>query len=171
MPSWTNYSRYFRTGEAYQKQEQSLVNFLKTLQFDSVLEIGASFGRITKLIQENFHPKRFLAIDPAPDVQRYDEVEFWQVPIEGLNTTERFDLVIAVETLMHIKHYQHVLDMMKKFSKKYVIHLDYHEKIPAWPLGEGNYLHEFEGIKLPISTNQAIFYYEMQKARMVLNDL
>lgn len=164
MPNWNNYSRYARREAAYDNQERKLINFLSKLQFESILEVGCSFGRITKLLNETFEPKRFLTVDPASDIKRYHEVEFIQTDVMMLPETEKFDLVIAVEVLMHVKNFKPILEKMKRLSNKHVIHLDYWEEKPTWYLDPDlNWKHDYPGEKYPVSNNQAIFYYDVTK--------
>jgi SAM-dependent methyltransferase len=51
----------------YQMQEAMLIDYLKTIDFHSVLEVGCGFGRITKLLLENFDILDYVAVDMSPD--------------------------------------------------------------------------------------------------------
>jgi len=48
-------------------QENALLDYLKTIQFESVLEYGFGFGRITKLLLENFEIKQYKVFDLSQD--------------------------------------------------------------------------------------------------------
>ena len=53
--------------EFFIKQEKSLLSYLKTLSFDTILEFGCDFGRITKLILDNFNVNNYTAFDLSSD--------------------------------------------------------------------------------------------------------
>ncbi len=166
-----NYSGGFQTNHIYKYQENVLITLLDSLKFDSILEIGCSFGRITEILDKRYKPKRFLTIDLADEVKRYQGVDFIQTDIMSLPETEKFDLVIAVEVLMHNRKVQEIIDKMQRMSNKHVVHLDYWSEsvreelrlkdndVTTWNLGNGNFLHDYYGKKLKLSNNQAIFYY------------
>ena len=166
--SFENYSQRFKTNAKYLNQEKKLLELLDTLKFSSVLEIGCSFGRITALIHKHYFPTRFLTIDEADD-KRYTggNVEFIKTDIMSLPEEEKFDLVIAIEVLMHNENFQAIINKMKSLSSRYIVHVDYwDDKIwdelgrnTTWYLGNGNYLHDYTGIRTQISQDQAMFYY------------
>jgi len=51
---WTqrgkDYKKNFKYDDKFELQEQILIEYLKKYSFDSVLEVGCGFGRITKLL-------------------------------------------------------------------------------------------------------------------------
>ena len=56
---------------------------------------------------------------------------------------------------------------MKNLSNRHIIHVDYCDnetwdelgKRTTWYLDNGNYLHDYTGIRTQISQDQAMFYY------------
>jgi len=106
----------------------AILEALCSLKFDSVLEIGAGDGELTKIITEYFKPRRYLAIDLSDDrLSRIDlPIEKRQADILSFETDEKFDLVISAHTLLHIEpeNIRKVMQKMYHFSKKYVVNID-----------------------------------------------
>ena len=61
------YQDEFVYNEFFKIQENTLIDYLKAIQFKSVLEYGCRFGRITKLLLENFNIKQYKAFDLSQD--------------------------------------------------------------------------------------------------------
>ena len=125
------YYQDFKYNDDYKKQEDALIAYLCNIEFDSVLELGCGFGRITKLIYKTFRPSRYVAVDVSRDQLNYitiPEIETIESDILPLQLDRKFDLVIAVEVLMHQPpdKIQSIIDKMKSLSKKHVINVDYY---------------------------------------------
>lgn len=128
--------RSFSEKQYVQKQEQILIKFLKTLNFESVLDVGCGFGRITKLILEHFHGAKIQAIDLSPDQIKHahkyvndPRASFFIGRIQDVAVPEgKYDLVVAVAVLMHIPFEEVgiVLKKMVKASRKHVINVDWY---------------------------------------------
>ena len=90
------------------------VKILETLgiskKIGDVAEFGCGFGRITKLVLENFPIKRYVAFDLSPDqipnakknCNSFD-VDFHVSTIQDFEYKEKFDLVFGSEVLLHVK--------------------------------------------------------------------
>jgi len=61
------YQKEFVSSKGLELQEKILVDYLKGIHFESVLEIGCGFGRITNKILSNFPEKKYVAIDLSED--------------------------------------------------------------------------------------------------------
>src|SRR5215210_5991184 len=62
------YMSNFRYNKRFQLQERMLIEYLRTIDFESVLEVGCGFGRITSKVIRNFPRIRdYLAVDLSPD--------------------------------------------------------------------------------------------------------
>lgn len=120
------------TERAFRYQEQRLVQELDNLKFDSVLEVGCGFGRITKLISERYQPKVYDAFDISPDqidnAKRLNlNVNYSVSTIKNFEIKRTYDLVIASEVLMHIP-FTDIFQVMQKLSKashKYIVNIDW----------------------------------------------
>ncbi|MCI4433336.1 MAG: class I SAM-dependent methyltransferase, partial [Nitrosopumilus sp.] len=69
------YFTNFKYNEDFKKQETKLLDELNKIKFQTVLEYGCGFGRITKLINENFKPINYTAFD---------------ISVEQLNNAQKF---------------------------------------------------------------------------------
>lgn len=124
------YYQDFKYNDDYNMQEYQLIEYLKSIEFKSVLEFGCGFGRITNLIQNILKPAFYSAVDVSSeqlDHIRYVD-ETIQADIEHFNLDRKYDLVIAVEVLMHQlpSKIQIIIDKMISLSKKHVINVDYY---------------------------------------------
>lgn len=142
----------------FEMQEKILIKFLKKeIDFSSVLEVGCGFGRITKLIIEDFPTvERMSAIDISPaqieNAKRYvdsDKVKFLCGKIQDLNIhSENYDLILASEVLMHI-HFTEIDTVIKqlvRISKKHIINLDWYRQTSGVELGGYCFAHDYEGL-------------------------
>ena len=124
------YDNYKNKKEWVKKQEILLIEHLKTLEFDSVLEFGCGFGRTAKILSENFSIQKFNAFDLSShqieNAKKYCEglnIKFMTSSLKDFNTNEKFDLVFGPEILMHIepKDIEFVIKKMMGFANKYFI--------------------------------------------------
>jgi len=142
-------------------QEESLIKFLNTIQFKSVLDVGASTGRIAQLIFNNFDVETYHGVDLS--IQRLQcaksvtekykgvgvgpDIEFYGCSYYDFRPEQKYDLVIATEVLMHIPppKLETFFGKMVKESKNHVISLDYYpipfKAIPN--LADHNFLHRY----------------------------
>ena len=119
-----------------------LLRSLETLDFESVLEVGCGFGRIMKLVLDKFpNMRRIKGIDLSPqqieNCQRYipnlEKVELSTGTIQDLPEADNsYDLVIAIEVLMHIPfgEVELALSQMIRVARKYIVNLDWYRPIP-----------------------------------------
>jgi trans-aconitate methyltransferase len=135
MDYWQEAGKDYLTNfqpERYGAQEEALMRMLGRLRFDSVLEIGCGFGRITKLLNG-----RITGIDPSLDQLlaaarlTHPGPEFVQSTIQDFRADQRWDLVLAVEVLMHIPpdDMQDVANKMRSLSRAHIVTLDWTEPV------------------------------------------
>ena len=92
---------------SYNYKETKLLDTLKNISFDSVLEFGCGYGRITKLILDNFKVDNYVAFDLSPHQLHFAKmtcknVDFRISTIQQFSADQKFDLVIGFGVLMHI---------------------------------------------------------------------
>lgn len=124
--------RYFR------RQERVLLQVLRGLDFETVLEVGCGFGRMTKLVLDEFpNVKKIKGIDLSPQqieicksyISNLEKVELSVGTVQDLEEPNNsYDLVMAVELLMHIPfgEIEGVLGQMVRVARKYIVNLDWH---------------------------------------------
>lgn len=119
--------------EAYRAQELALVKILDKLDYDSVLEIGAGFGRLTAHLAGT--ALEYRATDVSEDVLESLKEKKLPVTTSILDldtyrpTTPEFDLILCAEVLMHRTNQQAIKDVnnMLLNAKKYVVLVDWYE--------------------------------------------
>lgn len=161
------YREQFRHDSAKQLQEAMLLDYLKGItSFETVLEVGCGFGRISGLILSNFPGVRdYLAIDLSPDqlesARHYagsDRILFVESDLQSLHVRGTYDLVLAVEVLMHIvpQEIEHVLARLVDCSKLHVVNVDYFEQPQPERLASHNFIHQYEAAYRKLSSVKSV---------------
>jgi trans-aconitate methyltransferase len=153
-PHHREHESRFQHTLAYAVQEERLLAYLATLTFASVLEAGAGWGRITRLVRERWPNGPYLAFDPSPEriasLRRHvPNVEALVASIGTPAVSERYDLVLCVETLMHIPPDQIVaaIAWLRERARGALVTLDWSEPIKA-ETREWNWRHDYEALGL-----------------------
>jgi len=154
----------------YKTQESQLLDILKKLDFDSVFEIGCGWGRITKLIQDNFDIKTHHACDVSLERTKLVNLEgVITKPFQSIKFDRKYDLVIAIEVLMHIppEEIKTFIEKTYDISNKHIVTLDYYPKGERFTLFDPfNFIHEYPELfkgkvnHKYISESQSIFHIE-----------
>ncbi|HEV8405032.1 MAG TPA: class I SAM-dependent methyltransferase [Nitrososphaera sp.] len=151
------YQSNFVYNQIFRAQEKFLLNHIKGLSFNTVLEVGCGFGRITKQLLENFPETRYTAVDLSPDqienAKRFvnnSKVNFAVSDIQSFSSVNKFDLVLAVEVLLHIKpeDINSTISKLLSLTNKYFVHVDWHEEItpPEYTTDSYCFMHDFDEI-------------------------
>lgn len=148
----------FVKNNIFKNQEIKLIEVLDSLEFNSILEIGCGFGRITKLLAERYPHATIDAIDISEDrlksarnkVPENKNVNFYQTTIQEFNrprnNLQKWDLVISVECLMHIPpvDISNVIEKMFQLSNGHIVTLDWSVPLnEGTPIAEHNRLHDY----------------------------
>lgn len=155
-----SYFNKFKYDKNFKLQEQIFINYLKELTFTSVLELGCGFGRITKLILNNFPGiQKYVGVDISPhqieNAKNYLKstnnsqiVNFIVSDIQSLSINDQFDLVLASEVLLHVlpSEIKMVMEKMKQLSKLHIINIDWYEENLPEVVAEHNFVHSYEDI-------------------------
>ena len=165
---WLSHAASYRNeadfeAPTYKAQEAALVEVLDTLEFNSVMEIGAGFGRITNLVVPYISnpSENYMATDVSSEFLSQIGLDVGKeiLDLDHLpNPLPLYDLVIAVEVLMHrpFEKARDDLFYMLGMSKRYVLLIDWYE--PDFK-GEapGCYQHQWaDYTDLPIKARLAI---------------
>jgi cyclopropane fatty-acyl-phospholipid synthase-like methyltransferase len=138
-----------------------LLDYMRSIfpPFISVLEIGCGFGRITKLVMSQFpNIQKYTAMDISPhqiknaseyvkEVSRGIDIQFIVSDVQSLQVTERYDLVIAAEVLLHIlpSETTDIIAKLVGLSSHHIINVDYYQEKQV-SLAPHNFLHRYEKI-------------------------
>jgi SAM-dependent methyltransferase len=113
----------------------------------SILEVGAGFGRISKLVLERFHQRieeyilldiskdqlynarLYLSNNLEPSVLHTVNIKFIQCDFMDFVNADKFDLVLAVEVLMHVlpADIEKAINALVGLSQKNVISVDWYD--------------------------------------------
>jgi SAM-dependent methyltransferase len=162
------YKQNFRYNEDFILQEEVLVSYLSNNLFtasdrtNSVLELGCGYGRITKLLLNNFSKmiKEYLAVDLSPhqienakEYVSYDDnkITFSVSDIQSLDTNKKYDVIILSEVLLHVlpSDIDSIINKVISFSNKHIINIDWYEdKLPRdyKKRATYNFIHQYEAI-------------------------
>jgi len=174
--------------EDHRIQEQYLVDYLKKIKFDSMLEAGCGFGRITKIMSDNFninkHSAFDLSINQINNAKSLCEqkVHFKVSTINKYSDSMKYDIVLCVDVLLHIKpnNIQEIIEKLMSHSKKYFIHIDPHilnNSEPGVNSKTHAFRHNYEKIyssmglkfeKIPITKEQSMFKVFLESHRISL---
>ena len=144
---WLEHGPTDQRGHA--KQEAALRKVLASLPFGSVLEVGCGNGRITKMVPSA------TVIDISPDrveatTHRFPDTEGIVSSLQDFDTDRQWDLVIAVEVLMHIPPAQieQACDKLLALSNRWVVTCDWTQPLRR-PIAEHNWLHPYAELLRP----------------------
>jgi len=123
------------TKKGQDKEESKLVEYLKNIEFNTVFEFGCGFGRVAKLIIDNFNINEYVGVDISlgqinnAKKQGLDKAKFYHSAILDFSTEKKFDLVIGTGVAMHIPEKQIIPTIQKliSLSKKHIINIDAYE--------------------------------------------
>ena len=153
-----NYKRRFQRTDEFERQEETLLEALSEIEFESVLEIGCGFGRITQLVRPL--ASDYVAIDVSHDQIRearrlVPDVTYITSSIQNFVPHRSWDLVLAVEVLMHIPpdEVREVIRKMERMSQSWVVTVDWALPIDRRPSSH-NWLHDYDALLDPVKTYQ-----------------
>jgi trans-aconitate methyltransferase len=146
-----------RIGHGYERQEARLLALLERLEFTSVLEVGCGFGRITELVARRFPGVPITALDLSVDQlararARVPDAEFVRSVFQGWRTQRRWDLVLAVEVLMHTPpaDVAAVSAKLRRLSSRHVVTVDWTVELPKnKAIAPWNFRHDYAALLGP----------------------
>lgn len=155
---WLEKGQYpVQEGRRHERQNPMVKDTIKYLDFKTVYEVGAGDGRVSTIILNNRKLERFLCCDISPPrvemfeknvTKKFPNAQIFEGDFLEHHTTEKFDLVIEAETLLHVKPKQ-IKEAVKKMfdmSKKYVVIIDFLPDYEPETLAYYNYAHDFPTI-------------------------
>ena len=147
-----------RYAEYHRVQERFLFDTLRAgrLPLQNILELGCGFGRVTKLLAENYPGADIVALDLSPDqlenARRHcagiDHIRFEQHDFcsGGTFPGTNYDAAFAVEVFLHHPRAQ-VRTTIEKLSSiaRYLVNIDWSEAWP-WKPPEHVFIHDYHAI-------------------------
>ena len=149
IPYWQErgktYEAAFRP-DRYRDQERVLREVLRGLEFRTVLEVGCGFGRIARLVTAIRPSARYTGIDLSPEMLAAAQLavpsgRFVESSLQGFRS-DPFDLVIAVEVLMHVppKDIGAAMRKLRRLGRQ-VVTVDWTTPLPK--VAPHNFLHDY----------------------------
>lgn len=136
----------------FSAQEKALVPILRRLEgIQSVLDLGCGYGRAWHLMERaRLTPTIYVGVDVNAEHLAVAREKTWpgavfiQDDVRVFTPATKFDLVIALELLMHLnpRDFQHVVRRMTSWSKRYVLTCDWTEEIQV-PKYDHNWRHDY----------------------------
>lgn len=164
-------------------QEHMLIDVLKSIEFETVLEVGVGYGRVARLILTEFPSiKEYLGLDISPEQisncknhLNLEQLYFTLGDIRRKDTIpesvlkRKFDLVIASEVLMHIEpvHLDSVILRLIDLSKKHIINIDYYSS-EVITLAPHNFKHDYQQSYLKSPAVKGMKAYKLGDTRQYL---
>ena len=144
-------------GTEWRDNESRFLNYIKKLEFETVLEFGCGFGRITNLMLENFPKiKEYKAIDLSPDqihnakkIVKSEKVDFERTTIQKFKPKKKYDLVIGFAVFMHVppNDINSTIEKLVNLTQKHIVSCDWDDKErPKIDLAKFCFLHNYEKI-------------------------
>ncbi len=127
------------TKVAFAKQESVFLDVVKTLEFKSVLELGCGFGRMLKLLDDNFRLHQIWGIDVSEHqlgnaTRLLNLADKSYIFLQQGNISEldwipehSFDLAYTSEVLMHVSDPEGILRSMQRITRKYILILEWQD--------------------------------------------
>jgi len=158
----------FRLTREHEVQEKPIIDAVKLINPKSILEIGAGWGRIAKLLRGAGVDAQYTAMDLSYlRLQQITDKTIGRIVTDFYTYAEdiHYDTILAIETLMHIPPdiIEDFVAKMKRYADTIII-IDYdpqeHRDIE---LADHNFQHDYDKL-FPNSTVDQINY--VQKLRV-----
>lgn len=132
--------RSLKSRLVFRIQEGHIAYLLGRIKADTILDVGCGYGRITKMIAENFQDAHEITgIDISEDqlmnarefCAGYRVGFFEQSILERFKFDPRWDLVVAVEILMHItpNDIERAIENLTRVARRYILTCDWYEPV------------------------------------------
>lgn len=138
-------------------QEIALLKAIEHIDPMSILEVGVGLGRVGKLLCERWPGAKYTGIDLSPGrlaEARKNLPEYAELVHDDLldwdPDAEKYDLVIAVEVLMHVRPQDaaEAVARLFRWSSGYVCTVDWTQAVNK-PIASHNFIHDYGTLSLP----------------------
>jgi SAM-dependent methyltransferase len=136
--------------ELYVEQERAIEDALAGLDFWTVLEVGCGFGRIARLLQRVRPGAVYVGIDISKTMlaARGDAPGYYVASsLADYHPAGRFDLVLAVEFLMHQPpdDVAAAVDKLRRLAHHHVVTVDWTEPVDRQTAAH-NFRHDYDAL-------------------------
>jgi SAM-dependent methyltransferase len=146
---WTN-APPMEIKPAHLRQQAALGGAISHLNPTSILEIGVGWGRIGLMLCDMWPDAAYTGIDISPDRiteasrKLPERAQLYPVDVLNYMPSEQFDLVIAVEVLMHVQpeDLRTVITRMKGWSRRWVYTVDWTAPVDK-PVAPWNFRYDY----------------------------
>ena len=167
------------------EQAENIMRHIAELDFRSVFEMGVGEGRIAEPILRTKMIDCYDSCDMTPDrhdvlirkLADYAQFNTELVSFQQIQVRRKYDLVLAVECLMHVipRELPGVMRKMADCASKYIVNVDAAESAAAgskW--AKHNFPHDYEGIynslglsctKIELPHQQVIFVADATRSQ------
>lgn len=144
-----------RVRPAHEAQAAALMDAVGRKQVSSILEVGCGFGRIGKLLTEKWPNASYTGVDISPDriaearANLPEQATLIAADLLEFDTDDSFDLVVAVEVLMHVRpeHVEEAVERLQLWSHRHIYTVDWDTPIDK-PAAAHNFCHDYDALGL-----------------------
>ncbi len=132
---WRERGRTFASEHpaAWDAEDPALTHVLAPLDSSSIFDVGCGYGRVGAILQRLFPQAAYLGLDVSPDLAATTAkrlgAEVITADLATFDTGRRFDLVLAISTLGHLRPADvgTVLDRMRTWALRDLVVMDWDE--------------------------------------------
>jgi len=145
--------------KAHGAQQAALLEAFGSIQVDSILEVGVGTGRIGSLVCERWPNATYTGIDISPTrivearANLPERAQLVEADLLDYEPQRTFDLVLAVEVLMHVRpaDLPAAVANLLSWSGRHVFTVDWTEPITK-ATQPHNFLHDYAALGLTPAT-------------------
>lgn len=113
-------------GPAPRHRKRLIFNYLKGVDFKSVLDVGCGQGYMLQMVAKRLRVKKMAGVDISSALikenkRNFPSIEFDTLDLEKNFLKQKFDLVMCQETIEHIDDYKLAIKNLCAMSKRYVL--------------------------------------------------
>ena len=139
----------YKASDAHLAQQTVLLKVLGPIKFKSVLDVGCGFGRIGELLADRDVDYTGIDVSPQMIAAAKKRLPGGRFAVTSLDEFEgdTYDLVLAVEFLMHVPpdEVADAVNTMRSLANRHIVTCDWTEAIKK-PAAPHNWLHDYEAL-------------------------
>jgi SAM-dependent methyltransferase len=147
---WTTrgvtYEQTYIQTEERRLQEQAVRRVLGGLEYGSVLDVGCGFGRYAPLVGGTSYTGIDLSADMLRSArEKRPDGRFVRVPLDAFAPSHQYDLVLAIEVLMHLspKDVADAIAKLRRLARHNLVTVDWSKPLPSAEQQSHNWVHDY----------------------------